>query len=108
MPVCESDDITLNYYENDTMPFLRFTYTDSDGDPINIAGFSFECKIGYEAATRVVAGTIISESEGIFEFQWSTGDLDTTGIYPVQITITNAASKRLTFDNIKFNIEPEL
>jgi hypothetical protein len=108
MSCATADDIVLNYYENDTMPFLRLTYKDSDGNAIDISGFAFECKIGYEAGTRVVVGTIIDATGGIFEFQWSSGDLDTVGIVPVQITITNLASKRLTFDNIKFNIEPEL
>lgn len=67
---CSTDITILEHIQYDNMSYLRFAYTDSDGDAIDITGFSFECRIAYATGTLVVPGTIIDATNGIFEFQW--------------------------------------
>jgi len=107
MTCATTEPVTFYYVENDNLPALTITYKDKAGTAVPITGFGFSLHIGTPTPT-IVAGTIVDADAGIFEFVFGDGDLSPSGTFPVEIQITNAASKKLTIRNILFVIEAEI
>ena len=71
--------------EGDTLP--KF---DCELEGVNITGYSFVLRVRLEDGTRVTkTGTITDASNGLFNFQFSSGDLP-RGEHEFEIEITNA------------------
>lgn len=58
------------------------------------------------SATRVVTkfADMSNAINGQFSFAWSTGDLDTPGQYPAQVTLVNSAGGRQSWQQIFIGI----
>ena len=97
----------LNYVANDTLPELECVYTDVSGDVVDITGYAFELHIGYEPTPLTIVGSIVDASLGTFKFEYVAGNL-ISGTWLAEIQVTNSASKIITFQNLKYEIKPEI
>jgi hypothetical protein len=96
----------LYYVENDTLPEVQCTYTDTDGNAIDITGYTFEIHVQY-AVPLSNAGVIVDAANGIFKFEWGSGDIQ-SGTWNAEIQITDAGGKILTFQGLRLVVEPEI
>ena len=109
MTTCSTaEPITLNYVENDNLPALQITYKDTNGNPVDITGFTFKLNIKFPIP-EVVDGSIVgSPVDGVFEFEYLDGVLTPSGEFPAEITIINASSQKLTIQGFMFDIAKEI
>lgn len=108
MTCTTTDDVTFNYVVGDNLPALSFTYKDKDGNAIDITGFSFALHIDFQAGVTTVVGSIVDAASGTFQFVFGDSDLSESGIFNIEVQITNASSQKLTIQGMKFDIAPEL
>ena len=70
----------------------RITWTDGDGDPLNLIGATLTGRIKSQdgGAAAAIAGTltIVDGAAGIFDWTYGTTDVATAGAYHVQFTAT--------------------
>src|SRR5581483_3923985 len=99
-------DFTLR--EGDTASPITATLTDSDGDPVDIAGATIaflmfpvsggEAKFA-AAATNNQNGDGSDGSKGTVSYQWVSGDTDTAGSFLASWTVTFAGGEIQTYPN---------
>lgn len=110
MTTCSTAEvITLNYVENDNLPALQITYKDTDGEPVDITGYSFELHIAFDTGAKTVTGSIVgSPTNGVFEFDYPDGVLSPSGIFDAEVQITNDTGQKLTIQGFSFDIAAEI
>jgi hypothetical protein len=101
-----AEPVVFEYVEGDNLPELLVQYLDANGEGIDITGWTIVLKIAY-AIPVIVTATLPDPTHGYFSFIYGDTDL-VAGIWDVNITITNLASKKLTIRNIKFDIAPRI
>lgn len=110
MTTCSTAEvITLNYVENDNLPALQITYKDTDGNPVDITGYTFSLHVAFEAGAKTVAGSIVgAPTDGVFEFEYPDSWLTPSGIFEAEVQITDAGGKKLTIQGFSFDIAAEI
>lgn len=82
-------DFTIK--QGDTKPEIRATLKDANGTAINLTGATVRFHLSAKVSGTVKVdspATVISASEGIVQYAWSTGDTDTAGVYNAEWEIT--------------------
>ena len=109
MTTCSTAEvITLDYVENDNLPALQITYKDTDGSPVDITGYTFKLNIKFTVPVTVTGDIVGSPTNGVFEFEYADGVLTPSGKFPAEITIIDAALKKLTIQGFQFDIAAEI
>lgn len=86
--------------QGDTARALAVILENSAGVAQDLTGatvvFAMRLKGG---ATKIAAGacTITSAATGACEYRWSTGDVDTAGVYEAEFVATLSGGKQVTF-----------
>jgi len=87
--------------QNDTSPSLQATLKDAALTAINLTGatvrFHMKSVDGTVKVDEVM--TIVSEDNGIVQYDWVSGDTDTVGTYYVEFEVTYADASVETFPN---------
>ena len=80
----------------------RITWTDGDGDPLNLIGATLTGRIksqdGGAAAAITGTLTIVDGEAGIFDWAYGATDVATAGAYHVQFVATYGAAPNTTTD----------
>lgn len=65
------------------LPKLRQQLKQADGTPVPLTGASVRLLMGIPGKPRKVAAaaTILDAANGIVEYAWAAGDVDTVGVY---------------------------
>ena len=93
--------MTFSIKQNDTAPTLRTVLLDSDGNPINLTGstVSFVLKSMNNGIVINSSMTVVTPLAGLVEYDWQTGDTDTTGTYYAEFRVTYSDLSVETFPN---------
>ena len=87
--------------QNDTSPSLQATLKDADLTAIDLTGatvrFHMKSVDGTVKVDEVM--TVVSEANGIVQYDWVSGDTDTVGTYYVEFEVTYADASVETFPN---------
>lgn len=89
----------------DTHPPLRIQCLDSFGEPFNLTGYTAEIKIRRSDSDTLkvdASATIEQEDRGIVEYDWSSGDTDTSGVFDAEIVADDGSGNTVTFPNDRF------
>ena len=76
----------------DTAPKFRAELLDDNGDPVDLSGFTADFRIRLPDAdtTKIDGGmTVSNTSDGIVEYEWSSGDTDEAGLFIAEIETTD-------------------
>jgi len=81
--------------QNAKRPSQLITWTDGDGDAVDLTGATITARL-YNTATGVVAAStgafvLTTPTAGVFRWDYSTTDLETAGLFKVQFTATYAS-----------------
>lgn len=88
--------------ENDTTPSLRASLLNGDGNAVDLLGTTirfFMRALGSSAVTIDRSASIISQAEGIVQYDWVTGDTASVGFYQAEFQVTYADGNIETFPN---------
>lgn len=93
------------YVEGDTSPPLVCTYTDSDGNAIDVSGWTIKLHLERPSGSTAlsVTATLTDPTNGIFEFRWSAGDLVAGFNQKADVEFTNLTPD--TFHGPRFLID---
>jgi len=106
----------IELIQNDTKPTIRMTCLSGDcgetGESINLSGtvvrFTFKKALGSGNYKFKRVCDIVDASNGICEYSWATGDLDTIGDFSGELEITFSDGKIQTSRTISFGVRKEL
>ena len=92
--------------KGDTSPVLVATFKDYDGTAVSIVGASVKILVKTLDGTSVVNSpmTITDGTNGVAEYEWQSGDTDTTGTYKVEFEVTFDNGAVETFPNNKYEM----
>lgn len=94
--------MTFYIKQNDTVPSIRATLQNGNGNPIDLisANVRFHMRaVGASTAKVDAAATVISAASGIVQYDWAAGNTDTIGIYHAEFEVTYPDSTIETFPN---------
>lgn len=90
----------MTYYHrrNDTYPPIKATLKDSTGAAIDLTGCTVRFYAKQQGGVKTINGvcTITSAAGGKVEYAWTSGDVDTAGVFQAEFEITRADSKKQT------------
>ena len=107
----------IDLVQNDTKPTLRFTAKEGDCGEIGVAIPLTSCVVKFIFKKALGSGTykfkricdITDALNGICEYSWQTGDLDTAGEFSGELEITFPDGKIQTnYNPVSFIIRKEL
>tara|TARA_R110001632_G_scaffold48563_1_gene122372 strand:+ start:1089 stop:1412 length:324 start_codon:yes stop_codon:yes gene_type:complete len=95
--------------ENDTTPSLRAALLNGSGDPVDLINTTIKFHmrpIGSSAASIDATASIISQSLGIVQYNWVSGDTSDIGSYQAEFEVTYSDGNVETFPNSRYiNVE---
>jgi len=83
----------INLTAGDTRP-SRMTYK-VNGRAVDITGYQFTLKIGYDQAVLAKVAAIVDAANGIIEFPWAPADL-VAGSWAAEVLVVDADGKEKT------------
>lgn len=90
---------------DDTHPPLRVQCLDSLDEPFNLTGYTVDIKIRRSDGDTLkidAAATVEQEDRGIVEYDWSSGDTDTSGVFDAELVADDGSGNTVTFPNDRF------
>lgn len=95
----------------DTHPPLRVQCLDSHGEPFNLSDYTVDS--GGQVNIKIrrsdgdtlkidAAATVEQEDRGIVEYDWSSGDTDTSGVFDAELVADDGSGNTVTFPNDRF------
>lgn len=87
---------------NDTSPSIQVILLDSGDNPIDLTGSTvkFHMKVSFGAEPKISSeAEIVSPTEGLVQYNWKTGDTDTTGTFLAEWEVTFPNGDIQTFPN---------
>lgn len=94
--------MTFYIKQNDTVPSIRATLQNGNGDPVDLinATVRFHMRaIGANNTTVDAAAVVVSAADGIVQYNWIADDTDTIGSYQAEFEVTYPDSTVETFPN---------
>tara|TARA_B110000858_G_scaffold11968_1_gene12237 strand:- start:437 stop:760 length:324 start_codon:yes stop_codon:yes gene_type:complete len=95
--------------ENDTTPSLRAALKNGSGDPVDLIGTTVKFHmrpIGSSTASIDATASVISEPNGIVQYNWVAGDTSDIGSYQAEFEVTYSDGNVETFPNSRYiNVE---
>ena len=94
--------MTFYIKQNDTVPSIRATLQNGNGDPIDLinATVRFHMRaIGASNTTVDADATILNAASGIVQYNWTADDTDTIGSYQAEFEVTYPDATVETFPN---------
>ncbi len=88
--------------ENDTTPSLRAALLNGSGDAVDLIGTTVRFHMrpmGSSAVTIDRSASVISEAEGIVQYDWIAGNTDDVGFYQAEFEVTYSDGNVETFPN---------
>ena len=77
--------------ENDTTPSLRASLLNGSGDPVDLLGTTvrfYMRLMGSNSTTIDASASVISEANGIVQYDWVDGDTADVGSYQAEFEVT--------------------
>ena len=96
---------TLKLIQFDLQPKYLVTVTDSTGGAVDITAATIRTNMRLDNSTTLTINrstigiTITGATAGQFEYQWQSGDTDSTGLYDIEFEITPSAGGKFTMPN---------
>lgn len=94
--------MTFYIKQNDTVPSIRATLQNGNGDPVDLinASVRFHMRaIGANNTTVDAAAVVITPAAGVVQYNWIADDTDTIGSYQAEFEVTYPDSTVETFPN---------
>ena len=91
--------------ENDTTPSLRASLLNGSGDPVDLIGTTvrfYMRLMGSNSTTIDASASVISEANGIVQYDWVDGDTADVGSYQAEFEVTYADGNIETFPNANY------
>jgi len=91
--------------ENDTTPSLRASLLNGSGDPVDLIGTTvrfYMRLMGSNSTTIDASASVISEENGIVQYDWVDGDTADVGSYQAEFEVTYADGNIETFPNANY------
>lgn len=96
---------TLYLTQHDLQPYYYVTVTDSAGGAIDLTGAEIRTNMRQQHSTvltinRSTVGITVSDATaGQFQYEWQSGNTDSTGVYDIEFEITPSGSGKFTVPN---------
>ncbi|MHA2248276.1 MAG: BppU family phage baseplate upper protein [Candidatus Hodarchaeales archaeon] len=102
--------ITHEFVVGDTGPAIACTYTDSAGAAIDVTGWTIKLHIKRPSTHTVltITATLSDPSNGIFQFDWSAGDMIAGQGQQAEIEFTNLTPITFTSPLFLINVRDEI
>ena len=94
--------MTFYIKQNDTVPSIRATLQNGNGDPVDLinASVRFHMRaIGANNTKVDAAAVVVSAAAGLVQYNWIAADTDTIGSYQAEFEVTYPDSTVETFPN---------
>ena len=94
--------MTFYIKQNDTVPSIRATLQNGNGDPVDLinANVRFHMRaIGANNTKVDAAAVVITPAAGVVQYNWVAADTDTIGSYQAEFEVTYPDSTVETFPN---------
>jgi len=91
--------------ENDTTPSLRASLLNGSGDPVDLIGTTvrfYMRLMGSNSTTIDASASVISEANGIVQYDWVAGDTADVGSYQAEFEVTYSDGNIETFPNANY------
>ena len=91
--------------ENDTTPSLRASLLNGSGDPVDLLGTTvrfYMRLMGSNSTTIDASASVISEANGIVQYDWVAGDTADVGSYQAEFEVTYSDGNIETFPNANY------
>mgnify|MGYP000962755255 FL=1 len=91
--------------ENDTTPSLRASLLNGSGDPVDLIGTTvrfYMRLMGSNSTTIDASASVISEANGIVQYDWVDGDTADVGSYQAEFEVTYSDGNIETFPNANY------
>lgn len=91
--------------ENDTTPSLRASLLNGSGDPVDLLGTTvrfYMRLMGSNSTTIDASASVISEANGIVQYDWVDGDTADVGSYQAEFEVTYSDGNIETFPNANY------
>lgn len=88
--------------ENDTTPSLRAALLNGSGDAVDLIGATvrFHMRpLGSSGVTIDRSASVVSQAEGIVQYNWVSGDTANVGFYQAEFEVTYPDANVETFPN---------
>lgn len=93
--------MTFYIKQNDTVPSIRATLQNGNGDPVDLINASVRFHMRAIGANTAVdaAAVVVSAAAGIVQYNWTATDTDIIGSYQAEFEVTYPDSTVETFPN---------
>lgn len=98
---------TFEIVKGDRHPVLYGAYTDGEGNPLPLTGWTVKLYIG-KAALLVKEAVVIDEIGGTYKFEWDETDHDTAGDFTAAIKMIDGQNKPLTFPRFTVKVRDSI
>ncbi len=91
--------------ENDTTPSLRASLLNGSGDPVDLLGATvrfYMRLMGSNSTTIDASASVVSEANGIVQYDWIAGDTADVGSYQAEFEVTYSDGNIETFPNANY------
>ena len=95
----------LDLTQHDEQGHYKVEFKDTEGNVQDLTGATIVCSMkniesGVLKIDRQSAGiNVTDEANGLFQYEWVTGDTDTVGRYQIEFEITPASGGKVTIPN---------
>ena len=92
--------------ENDTTPSLRASLLNGSGDPVDLIGTTvrfYMRLMGSNSTTIDASASVISEANGIVQYDWVAGDTADVCSYQAEFEVTYSDGNIETFPNANYS-----
>ncbi len=73
----------------------RYTFADSDGNPIDISGYTVKLTYQLDGGTQVVQNAVLIDGPtGVVEYVWVAADTATAGVMDGEMWVGNGGTRR--------------
>lgn len=100
-------DTQPTFTVGDTRPPLQGTLADAAG-PFNGTGLAAEAHLRRPRGGAVITRAVSVAADGTYTMVWATGDLDTSGIWYVEIQVTLSDGGIETWPQVPFTVDDQI